>query len=285
MARFMALRLSRRCVIPAALLSLTPGTGDGGAAVSGQADDGPSNRRRPADSVLQGQRPHTIPAVLIESELLSEPVLFVTGALAALVVAVSIFVRPWRGWLADAERRAVWLGSLAMLGAAWSLHAGFAPGLSLRFLLVTACTLLHGWALTILGATLVLAALSAIGIADWASFGPNLLCTAIVPALFAARLHEVVHRRLPRNYFIYFFVSAFLGSALAWILAALLRWLLLVLSGQPSTSGHVGQDYVAVLALMTFGEAFLNGMLIAAAVVFRPKWVMSFDDRAYLAKR
>lgn len=223
--------------------------------------------------------------MLIESELLSGPVLFVASALAALAVAVSIYVRPWRDWLTDTERRAAWLGGLAMLGVAWSLHAGFAPGLSLRFLLVTAFTLMHGWALTILGATLVLAALSASGLADWASFGPNLLCTAVVPALFAARLHEIVHRRLPRNYFVYFFVSAFLGSALAWIVAALARGLLLALSGQPSTGGPGAEDYVAVLALMTFGEAFLNGMLIATAVVFRPHWVMSFDDRAYLAKR
>lgn len=223
--------------------------------------------------------------VLIESELLSGPVLVMASALAALAVALAAAERPWRGWLTDGERRTVWVASLAMLGAAWSMHAGVAPGAPLRFLLVTAFTLLHGWALTILGATIVLAILSAIGLADWASFGPNLLCTAVVPALFAARLHEIVHRRLPQNYFVYFFVTAFLGSALAWVLAALVRWLLLVVSGQPSTSGHGAEDYVAVLALMTFGEAFLNGMLIATAVVFRPNWVMSFDDRAYLAKR
>jgi uncharacterized membrane protein len=223
--------------------------------------------------------------VLIEGELLSGPVVIAASALAALAVTLALFVRPWRGWLADAERRAVWVASLALLGAVWSLHASFVPGLSQRFLLVTAFTLLHGWALTIGGAALVLAVLSALGIADWSSFGPNLLCTAVVPALFTARLHEIVHRRLPHNYFVYFFVSVFLGSALAWNLAALARGLLLTLSGQPSMSEQIGEDYLAVLPLMTFGEAFINGMLIATAVIFRPHWVMSFDDRAYLAKR
>jgi uncharacterized membrane protein len=223
--------------------------------------------------------------VLIESELLSDPVRITASALAALAVLLAVFVRPWRGWLADAERRAVWVGSLAMLGAVWSLHAGFVPGLSQRFLLVTAFTLLHGWALAILGAALVLAALSVLGIADWASFGPNLLCIAVVPALFAARLHEIVHHRLPRNYFVYFFVSAFLGSALAWNLAAIARSLVLTLSGQPGMSANTGEDYLAVLPLMTFGEAFINGLVIAAAVMFRPDWVRSFDDRAYLWKR
>lgn len=223
--------------------------------------------------------------MLIESQLLSGSVSVVASALAALACAMALAVRPWRFWLADAERRAVWVGSLAMLGAVWSLHAGFVPGLSQRFLLVTAFALLHGWALTILGAALVLAVLSAIGIADWASFGPNLLCSAIVPALFAARLHEIVHHNLPRNYFVYFFVSVFFGSALAWMLAAVTRSLLLLLSGQPALSTSASEDYLALLPLMLFGEAFINGMLMAAAVVFRPHWVMSFDDRAYLSKR
>lgn len=223
--------------------------------------------------------------MLIESELLSGPVRLTASVLAALAVCFALFVRPWRGWLVDAERRAVWVGSVALLGAVWSLHAGFMPGLSQRFLLVTALTLLHGWALAILGAALALAALSALGIADWASFGPNLLCTAVVPALFAARLHEIVHERLPRNYFVYFFVSVFLGSALAWNLGALTRTLLLTLSGQPAMGANTGEDYLAILPLMTFGEAFINGIVISAAVMFRPDWVRSFDDGAYLWKR
>ncbi len=174
--------------------------------------------------------------MLTESQLLSGTVQAIASVLAALAVTFALFTRPWRGWLVDAERRAVWVGSLALL-------------------------------------------------ADWASFGPNLLCTAVVPALFAARLHEIVHERLPRNYFVYFFVSVFLGSALAWNLAALTRALLLALSGQPAMSADTGADYLAILPLMTFGEAFINGIVISAAVMFRPEWVRSFDDGAYLWKR
>ncbi len=226
----------------------------------------------------------TLRAVLTEGGLLSWPVIVAASLLAALAIALCLTLRPWRGWLVDTERQIVWLVSLVMLGAAWSLHAGVTPGMSLRFLLITTLTLLHGWALTIVGAALVLAVLSTIGVADWGSYGPNLLCSAVVPALFAGQLHEIVHRRLPQNYFVYFFISVFLGAALAWTLAALTRGLMLALSGSPPTGGLLGEDYLAVLALMTFGEAFINGMLIATAVIFTPRWVMSFDDRAYLAK-
>lgn len=223
--------------------------------------------------------------MLIESVLLSSPVRLGASLLAALAVVLALAQRPWRGWLDDGERRAVWLASLVLLAAVWSLHAGFVPGSSLRFLLVTAFVLLHGWALAILGATLVLVVLSSIGVAEWASLGPNLLCTAVVPALFAARLHEIVHRRLPRNYFVYFFVSVFLGSALAWLLAAAARAALLSWSGQPPMGAEVGEDVLALLPLMGFGEAFINGVVVATAAVYRPRWVMSFDDGAYFAQR
>jgi uncharacterized membrane protein len=36
---------------------------------------------------------------------------------------------------------------------------------------------------------------------------------------------------------------------------------------------------------MSFGEGVANGMLMAMAVVYRPRWVMSFDDRQYLARK
>ena len=97
-------------------------------------------------------------------------------------------------------------------------------------------------------------------------------------------VHELVHARLPHNYFIYFFVTVFAGSALAYNLAGLSRVALLAASGSLDAA-HVGPAYFAVLPLMSFGEAFVNGMVMAMAVVYRPKWVMSFDDRLYLRGR
>jgi len=122
------------------------------------------------------------------------------------------------------------------------------------------------------------------GQAAWSSFGANLLCMAVVPAIFTAWFHELVHSRLPHNYFVYFFVTVFLGSALAFNLAGLARLAVLAASGTIEAA-HVGPEYFAVLPFMSFGEATVNGMVMAMAVVYRPRWVMSFDDRLYLRKR
>jgi uncharacterized membrane protein len=221
--------------------------------------------------------------MLVEPGLLSKGVSLVCDVVAAAVVAIAALTAPWRAWLEDRERQWVWLSSLALLVAVWSMKAGITPGLSVRFLLVTALTLMHGWQLAVIGSVLVLGVLDFTGQAAWESFGANLLCMAILPALVTARFHELVHARLPHNYFIYFFVTVFLGAAIAYNLAGLVRVALLAMSGSLEAA-HAGPEYFAILPLMSFGEAFVNGMVMAMVVVYRPKWVMSFDDRLYLRR-
>jgi len=221
--------------------------------------------------------------MLVEPELLGTGPRLVTFALAGTALALAAVSAPWRIWLDDRERQWVWLVSLGVLVGVWSMNAGITPGLSLRFLLVTALTLMHGWQLAVIGGALALAVLNVVGVAAWSSFGADLLCVVIVPAVVTAQLHELVHARLPHNYFIYFFVTTFLGAALAFNLAGLLRVGLIAASGTLAAT-HVGPEYFAILPLMSFGEAVVNGTIIGMAVVYCPRWVMSFDDRLYLAK-
>jgi uncharacterized membrane protein len=221
--------------------------------------------------------------MLIEAGLLSWGAAIVASAIGGVVLAHAIHGAPWKAWLDDRERQWVFFTSMAVLLVVWSMKAGITPGLSVRFLLVTALTLMHGWRLAVVAGSIVLAVLSYSGAAVWANYGANVLCTVVVPALFTAWLHEFVHDRLPRNYFVYFFVTTFLGSALVFNVAGLARFLLIAASGTLATA-HVGPEYLAILPLMSFGEAVVNGTVIAMAVVYRPAWVMSFDDRLYLAR-
>ena len=151
--------------------------------------------------------------MLIEPDLLTTGTRLVTFGLSSLVLAIATISAPWRTWLDDRERQWVWLASLALLVAVWSMKAGITPGLSVRFLMVTALTLMHGWPLAVVGGAMGLAVLALAGQSAWGSFGADLLCMAIVPAVVTARLHELVHARLPHNYFVYFFVTVFVGSA------------------------------------------------------------------------
>ena len=57
-----------------------------------------------------------------------------------------------------------------------------------------------------------------------------------------------------------------------------------MLSGQPELYS-MGTEYARFLPLMLFPESFITGALITMMVVFRPAWVVSFDDERYLKGR
>jgi uncharacterized membrane protein len=221
--------------------------------------------------------------LLLDASLLTPPVRLAATLLALPAYAVASVRAPWRTWLARNDRQHVWLGSLVLLVLLWSLRAGVTPGLTVQFLLMGALTLMHGWRLAVVGAGVVLGidALQHHDLADWPA---NLLCSGLVPASVTYGLHRWVQARLPHNYFVYFFATAFAGSFLAYVLAALARLALLAASGALPFD-HVGEEYLLLLPMLATAEAFLNGLVIAVAVIYSPEWVATFDDRLYLRRR
>jgi len=207
-----------------------------------------------------------------------------TWAGALVLLAWAVATAPWRGWLGDSERQHVWMGSVVMALALWAMKAGLTPGLSFHFLLATALTLMHGWQLALIGLAIVLSVLALMQPDHWPAWGLYLLAEGAVPVLFVTWLHGLVQRRLPHNYFVYFFVTVFAGSIVAFNLAGAARIGLLSLAGA-LTSADLAEEWLAFLPMMSFGEPFLNGIVMAVAVVYFPHWVSSFDDRLYLARR
>lgn len=218
----------------------------------------------------------------IEPELVTPGWRLATAALAVPALLYAALTAPWRTWLLRTDRQHVWLGSTVGLIALWSLRAGITPGLSFQFLLVATFTLMHGWRLALLGLAVVLAADCALH-GGWSAWAANFLCFAVVPVAFVSGLHRAVERFLPHNYFVFFFVTVFAGSMLAFNLAGLARLALLALNGTLAAA-NVGDEYLVFLPMMSFGEAFMNGLIMSVAVVYRPEWVASFDDRRYLRR-
>jgi uncharacterized membrane protein len=216
----------------------------------------------------------------LDADLLSVPAKITALALALPAFAVATATAPWRSWLGRSDRQHAYLGGLVVLLIVWSLRAGVTPGLTLQFLLVSALTLMHGWSLAVIGIGVVLGAdgLQHGGFAAWPA---NLLCFGIVPATSTALLHRLVEARLPHNYFVFFFGTAFAGSVVAFVLASLARLALLWFAGSLPRA-QLGDEYLLLLPMMGLAEAFMNGLIVAVAVVYTPDWVRSFDDRLYL---
>ncbi|HSN73362.1 MAG TPA: energy-coupling factor ABC transporter permease [Steroidobacteraceae bacterium] len=221
---------------------------------------------------------------VIESDLLTVGWRIVSFAAALAVVFVAARGIPWREWRERSHLQNVYLGSLTGVGLVWTMQAGITADLSMHFLLVTTLTLMHGWRLAVIGITVILAAMAIAGQIAPAAIPVNLLCVGLVPIAVTSAIYRLVEARLPNNYFVYFFVTVFAGSAVAFNAAGLARLFVLLSSGAP-VSGHIGPEFVVWIPMMSFAEAFLNGMLMAIFVVYRPEWVASFDDRKYLRRR
>jgi uncharacterized membrane protein len=205
----------------------------------------------------------------------------------ALLMLWAVRSAPWRR-LADNEQLHVWLGTIVALTLLWSLKAGAKPGLHLHLLGATAFTLMFGRQLALVGLSLTLAAVTfnagLKGIAGWQAYALNALAWIIVPVFVAHALWRFVERFLPPNIFVFFFVAAFFGGALAALTSGAFSGLLLWAAGVYGVD-LLFSDYLPFFILLGFAEAWLNGAAITLMVVYFPRWVGSFDDRRYLWRR
>jgi uncharacterized membrane protein len=88
-------------------------------------------------------------------------------------------------------------------------------------------------------------------------------------------------RRLPANYFVYLFLNVFLAGGLSMAAVGLASVVLLGVDGAYSWDSLLGESLPYYL-LLAWSEAFLSGLMMAVLIVYRPRWVATFDDSRYL---
>ena len=206
--------------------------------------------------------------------------------LAAPLLVWLVRIAPWRPLLRRPDLGLVFLAALGGVAFLWSARAGLPqnPGLNLHLLGATILTLAFGWPLALVGLLLVLLMVTGLGLSGWETFSVNFLVMAGFPVLVAAVVHELVHRKLPANIFVYIFGSAFLGAALALGGLAAASSAVLVLSGAYPL-GELLREYLRYFPLLMFPEAFISGGILSILVVYRPEWVVTFDDERYLGTK
>ena len=174
----------------------------------------------------------------------------------------------------------------------WQLNTDFENshqivGPVLHLLGATLLAMMFGWSFAIIGISLVVALFTFLHIPampDALKALPwNALATGILPVTASYWLYRRVDRHLPNNFFIYIFICAFFGAALAMASVVLVTAALHHLTGA-YTFEKLTQGYIPFGLLLMFPEAFLTGMLMSIFVVYQPHWVTTFDDRRYLRK-
>lgn len=179
----------------------------------------------------------------------------------------------------------------------FAVHAWFATVLALAIVWQIAFRTEHGIGLHLLGAFVAVAmfgplaaglalaaALAVVTLntgASWDSFGPNVVLLAIWPVVAAELWMRTVRRVLPHHLFVYIFANGFFGAA-ATVLATSAATAVVLAVGSSQPFAYLGDNWFVFSLLLAFSEAWLSGMLLTLLVVYRPRWVTSFDDRDYM---
>lgn len=200
----------------------------------------------------------------------------------APVVAGTLSLAPWRR-LGDGEQLNVFLGACVSMLLLWTMRAGVLPGLNFQILGVTTLALMFRGPLAFVGALIVVAGTTWNADGEWSLVPLNALVTGGIPILITGAMLKLAQRRLPHNYFIYVFINAFLAAGLGAVAVVLASAGIMILAGT-HTAHAVAYGFLPYTPMIFFAESMINGMLMAIFAAYRPTWVVTFDDRLYLAR-
>ncbi len=177
-----------------------------------------------------------------------------------------------------------YFGSIVFLMLLWTLRTELQAGLYWHVTGMVFLTLMWGWSLALIGGALALLGTTLAGLNDWAGMAPTLWLQVVLPATLTQVVLGLVRAYLPKHFFIFVFVNAFFCGGLAAVISATAVALLLAAAGAYEWAS-LSNEYLSLLPLMIFPEAFINGGVTTVAVGLRPEWVWSFRDEEYLQGR
>jgi uncharacterized membrane protein len=216
----------------------------------------------------------------LDGSLFSTGFIWSAGLIYALALIAALRMAPWAK-LRSVELLNVFLGTVVALLVLWHMRANVQPGLSFHLLGVTAVTLMFGWSLAVIAASLALLGVYLNGDTGWSSFALNALVGGVVPVTITQILLILIRWYLPKQFFVYVLVNGFLTAGFAAVLCGYMATWLLVASGAYSFA-ELDRTFVPFFPLMFMPEAMLNGWIMVVLVAFRPQWVYSFSDEQYL---
>ena len=183
--------------------------------------------------------------------------------------------------LKNSEQLHVFLGACVCLILLWHVKAPVNSALSFHLLGITTLTLMFGWSFAVLGTGIALVGVTFNSDLGWQGFAVNAMILGVLPVTLTQFILVLVRSLLPKHFFIYVLVNGFLTAGFVALASGYLAAGLLVWSGSFGMV-ELEQNLIPFFPLMFLPEAMLNGWLITILVLYRPRWVSSFNDELYL---
>jgi len=172
-------------------------------------------------------------------------------------------------------------GSAAVLAMLWWLKAGIHPGLDVHFMWLTALTLTLGWRWALFSSALSVLVYTLMGGIEWLEMAEYGLIGCALPILFSYAVYSFAFHYLPRHYITYIFFCSFMVGALS-IAVKMLTYAGYYYFTEAYTWSTLVDNYLVLIPLLLFPEGLLNGMAMTLLVIYKPHWVKTFYDEAYL---
>ena len=217
----------------------------------------------------------------IPANLLPVPLMWLGNIFMLVLVFLAIRKFSFTELLNNKPSQHVYFGAMVALLVLWKIKAGISPGLGFHHLGATMFTLMFGWPLALLGLSTVMVASTLLQHNEVISLGVNGLLSVAIPVFVSYGILRLSQKRLPDNYFIYIYVAAFFGAGIA-VAASRLTAIGLLSLVQAYPDSQLVSESLVYLPLFMFPEAFITGFLTSAFVIYRPDWVITFDDERYI---
>jgi uncharacterized membrane protein len=190
---------------------------------------------------------------------------------------------PWRR-LFDGPSVHVWCAGIVAAIVLWMLRATVGEGFTFHLLGAAAITLVVGAPLALIGGAVVVIGAILVSGGLWQNAAVAFITLAALPVAVTTLVLRASQYLLPPNFFVYIFVAGYFGAGLSLAAGGLVGAIALWLGGGRPAALVFG-EYAPWLIYLGFAEAMLTGMIVTLAVVYRPKWVASFDDARYIEGR
>lgn len=221
--------------------------------------------------------------MFIDPELLPSWLPLLTLLLTLPWLACAAWYLPWAALRETPSRvHLVAGGSVACLFL-WLMNVRGIEGLVFHLLGMTTLTLLLGWSLATLSGTVTLLVYLVIMDLPLAGFSPAWIFTVGLPAAMTWAVGRCLYQAELRNPFVFIFGAGFAGGALVVFVDSVLVLCLFSAVGLDAWTARALEVF-PVLFLIMFSEGFVNGMCVAALVVFYPSWMKTLDETFYFGE-
>jgi len=190
----------------------------------------------------------------------------------------------WRA-LGESSRLNLFLAAAVAVLALWQIKTGVKPGLSFHLYGIAVLTMMFGFWRAVFAGVLVLVVNAAFGKGAWGALGFDTLLTVALPAAVSWSLYRVLDRWLPNHFFIYVLGNGFAGAWLSAVAIGLATTGVMVISGAYSLDYLLAHYTPYATLLVSWGEAFMSGMVITVMAVYKPHWLETFDDARYIQNK